>query len=37
VIARDTNVLLRYAIDDDPDQSPRAARLIDEQLTAFRV
>ena len=27
MIAVDTNVLLRYLLDDDPEQSPRAARL----------
>jgi predicted nucleic-acid-binding protein len=35
VIALDTNVLLRYVIDDDPDQSARAARLIDSELTSL--
>jgi predicted nucleic-acid-binding protein len=33
VIALDTNVLLRYVIDDDSDPSARAARLIDDELT----
>ena len=34
MIALDTNVLLRYVIDDDPVQSAGAARLIDDELTA---
>jgi len=33
VIALDTNILLRYVIDDDPVQSPRATRLIEDELT----
>ncbi len=33
--ALDSNVLLRYVIDDDPIQSARAARLIDSELTVF--
>jgi len=33
VIALDTNILLRYVIDDDPVQSARATRLIEDQLT----
>jgi predicted nucleic-acid-binding protein len=31
VIAVDTNVLLRYLLSDDPEQSPRAAALFDGQ------
>ena len=34
MIALDTNVLLRYVIDDDPVQSARAARLIESEISA---
>lgn len=33
MIAIDTNVLLRYLLDDDEEQSPRAARLIEDGPT----
>lgn len=33
MIGLDTNVLLRYLVDDDPAQSPRAAQLIERRLT----
>jgi Predicted nucleic-acid-binding protein, contains PIN domain len=36
VIGLDTNVLVRYLVDDDPRQSPEAARLIDRALAAGR-
>jgi predicted nucleic-acid-binding protein len=32
VIALDTNVLVRYLVEDDPDQARRAAALIEENL-----
>lgn len=31
MIAIDTNVLLRYLLDDDPEQSPRASALLAEE------
>lgn len=34
MIGLDTNVLVRYVIQDDPDQGPAAARLIEAQCTA---
>ena len=34
MIALDTNVLVRFIVDDDPEQSRRAKRLIDEQVEA---
>lgn len=34
MIAIDTNVLVRYLADDDPVQSPVAARLIERAMTA---
>jgi len=34
MIGLDTNVLVRYVAQDDPDQSPKATRLI-ESLSAF--
>lgn len=33
MIGLDSNVLLRYLTDDDPVQSPRAARVIERRLT----
>ncbi|MCG7897872.1 MAG: type II toxin-antitoxin system VapC family toxin [Candidatus Thiodiazotropha weberae] len=35
MIAIDTNVLLRYLLDDDKQQSKRAAKLIDESETVL--
>lgn len=35
MIAIDTNVLLRYLLDDDEEQSPRAARLIGGERTVL--
>lgn len=35
MIAIDTNVLLRYLLDDDGEQSPRAARLIEGERTVL--
>lgn len=34
MIAIDTNVLVRYLVGDDPVQSPSAARLMEDELTA---
>lgn len=34
MIALDTNVLVRYVTDDDPRQSPRAARFVESELSA---
>jgi predicted nucleic-acid-binding protein len=36
VIALDTNILVRYAVADDPEQSAIAARLIETELTPDR-
>jgi predicted nucleic-acid-binding protein len=33
MIALDTNVILRYLVQDDPVQSPRAAEIIERRLT----
>jgi predicted nucleic-acid-binding protein len=33
LIGIDTNVLLRYLLDDDGDQAPRAIRLIDQECS----
>lgn len=33
MIALDTNVLLRYLVQDDPKQSPRATEIIERRLT----
>lgn len=33
MIALDTNVLLRYLVQDDPAQSPRATEIIERRLT----
>ncbi len=33
MIGLDTNVVVRYLTQDDPDQSPRASALIEERLT----
>ncbi len=32
MIGLDTNVLVRYLVDDDPEQSPRAAALVERAL-----
>jgi predicted nucleic-acid-binding protein len=36
VTGLDTNILLRYFTQDDPDQSPKAAVLIERRLTASK-
>jgi predicted nucleic-acid-binding protein len=36
VIALDTNVLVRYIVQDDPAQAAKAARLIEQQCTESR-
>ncbi len=33
MIGLDTNVLLRYLVEDDPDQTPWAVRLLEERCT----
>jgi predicted nucleic-acid-binding protein len=33
MIGLDTNVLLRYIVQDDPVQTPRASEILEEQLT----
>ena len=36
MIALDTNILLRYLVQDNPVQSPAATRLLEQQLTPER-
>jgi predicted nucleic-acid-binding protein len=36
VIGLDTNVLVRYLVQDDPVQSPRATRIIEQRFTEDR-